>query len=208
MLTKKAYAEAKIEMPYKHFRIPLFPKRYLDNFNDMSFEKTRDFNFIGLIRFHNHIHKNRLWILDFAKQRFTEKSYFRLNSNEDLEAHELLGDFDYTFSYEGNRFVDKYMRLNARRYAFDKDYFGTMCSSEFTLCPVGDQPYSDRFFETIMSKSIPILEKPEHCGLYKEQRDIGYKFYLLGDDYVHRQDWVDYNYDLFLKTHTLYGGSE
>ena len=204
MLTKLAYQQENIEMPYKNFTIPIFPRLYMDNFNDISFEKTRDFNFVGIIRFGCHVHKSRLWILDFAKKHFTDKSYFRLNSNEDLDVHEKLGDFDYTFSYEGSRFVDKYMGLGMKRCAFDKEYFSIMCSSEFTLCPAGDQPNSDRFFEAIMSKSIPILEEQNHCGSNKDQENIGYKFYLLGDDYVYRQDWVNYNYDLFLKTHTLY----
>ena len=207
MLTKRAYAEAGMKKgpEGKCNRIQLFPKWYMDNFNDISFEKTRDFNFIGVININGLVKENRQWVLEFAKEYFTEKSYFRLNSNEDLEVHECLGDFDYTFSYEGKRFVDKYMGLGMRRCAFDKDYFGVMCSSEFTLCPAGDNPRSDRFFESIMSKSIPILEKAEHSGRNQQQRDIGYKFYLLGDDYVYRQDWVDYNYDLFLKTHTLFG---
>ena len=80
-----------------------------------------------------------------------------------------------------------------------------MCNSDFTLCPAGDRPWSLRFFEAIMSKSIPILEKREHSGAIQPQRDLGYKFYLLGDDYVYRQDWVDYNYDVFLKKQTLFG---
>lgn len=207
MLTKRAYAEAGLGLgpAGKRNNIPLYPKYYMDNFKDISFEKTRDFNFIGVVYIKPKIAENRKWVLDFAKQHFTEKSYFRLNSNEDLEQHESLGEFDDTFSYEGKRFVDKYMRLGMKRCAFDKKYFSIMCSSEFTLCPAGDQTHSDRFFEAIMSKSIPILEKEHHCGKNKDQRNIGYKFYLLGDDYVYRQDWVDYNYDLFLKTHILYG---
>ena len=207
MLTKRAYEEAGLGLgpDGKHNNIPLFPKSYMKNFDDISFEKTRDFNFVGLIRFSHGVHVNRLWILDFTKKHFTNKSYFRLNSNEDLEVHEKLGDFDYTFSYEGNRFVDKDMGLGMKRCVFDKEYFSIMCSSQFTLCPAGDQPNSDRFFEAITSKSIPILEEQNHCGSNKDQENIGYKFYLLGDDYVYRQDWVDYNYDLFLKTHILYG---
>lgn len=210
MLTKRAYSEAGLGLgpEGKHNNIPLFPKWYMDNFNDMSFEKIRDFNFIGCININLEVRENRLWVFDFVKQHFTDKSYFRLNSKEDLEVHKELGKFDYTHSYEGKRYVDKLVGLGMKRCKFDKDYFGVMCSSEFTLCPIGDQPYSDRFFEVIMSKSIPILKKKEDCGKNKAQENIGYKFYLLGDDYVYRQDWVDYNYDLFLKTHTLYGGSE
>jgi len=204
-LTQLAYQEAGVKQPIGFVDVPLWPKSFMDNFKDISFEKKHDFNFVGIIRHAEGVHTKRLWILDFAKKHFTDKSYFRLNSNEDMEVHEKLGDFDYTFSYEGKRFVDKYMRLNMKRCAFDKDYYGVMCSSEFTLCPAGDCPDSDRFFETIMSKSIPILEKQEHCGHNKKLENIRYKFYLLGDDYVYRQDWVDYNYDLFLKTHTLYG---
>jgi hypothetical protein len=209
MLTQRAYQEAGMgKGPEGKFNaLPLFPKWYMDNFNDISFDKIRDFNFIGVININQIIKENRQWVIDFAKQHFTEKSYFRLNSNEDLEQHESLGEFDDTFSYEGKRRVDKYMRLGMRRCKWDEDYFGIMCSSEFTLCPAGDSPRSDRFFESIMSKSIPILEKPDHSG-NKWEQTIGYKFYLFGDDFEYRQDWVDYNYDLFLKTHTLFAADK
>jgi len=204
-LTQRAYKEAGIKQPIGTLGVPRWPKSFMDNFKDISFEKTRDFNFIGVVYINPKIAENRKWALDFAKQHFTEKSYFRLNSNEDLEQHESLGEFDDTFSYEGKRFVDKYMGLGMKRCAFDKEYFSIMCSSKFTLCPAGDSPRSDRFFESIMCKSIPILENSDHAGNKWEQK-IEYKFHLLGDDYVYRQDWVDYNYDLFLKTHTLGGG--
>ena len=204
-LTQRAYKEAGVKQPIGIVNVPLWPKSFMDNFKDISFEKTHDFNFIGCINICPIIKENRKWVIPFAKKHFTERSYLRLNSNEDLEVHKKIGDYDHTFSYKKKRFVDKYMNLCMKRCAFDKDYYGVMCSSEFTLCPAGDCPDSDRFFETIMSKSIPILEKQEHCGHNKKLENIGYKFYLLGDDYVYRQDWVDYNYDLFLKTHTLFG---
>lgn len=205
MLTKQAYLEAGLGLgpKGKNNTIPLFSKSYMKNFDNISFEKIRDFNFVGVIYIKPKIRENRQWVLDFAKQKFTDKSYFRLNSNEDIENHDKLGKFDDTFSYKGKRFVDKYMRLGMRRCAFDKEYYSIMCSSKFTLCPAGDQPYSDRFFEAIMSKSIPILEKSKHSGHNNSQRNIGYKFYLLGDEFEYRQDWVNYNYDLFLKTHTI-----
>lgn len=204
-LTQRAYNEAGIRPPSGSIRLPLRPKSFMDNFNDISFDKTIDFNFIGCININEGVKKHRLWVIDFVKEFFTEKSYFRLNSNEDREQHMSLGKFDDTHSYGKKRFVDKYMRLNMKRCRFDKDYYNVMCASEFTLCPRGDENYSDRFFEVIMSKSIPILERREHCGKFRKQRDIGYKFYLLGDDYVYRQDWVDYNYDLFLQKQTLFG---
>ena len=71
MLTKRAYAEAGLGKgpDGKHNNIPLFSKTYMGNFNDISFEKTRDFNFVGLIRHAEGVHTQRLWILDFAKKQ-------------------------------------------------------------------------------------------------------------------------------------------
>lgn len=206
--TLMAYGESHLPLPSGIMTIPVFPKGFLDNFDDMSFEKNIDYNFIGCIYINQGVECNRQWTLEFAKTHFTNDSYFRLNSNEDFEKHEVLGDFDYTFSYEAPRFVEKYLRMNLKRCRFDRDYFDVMCRSKFTLCPTGDEPWSQRFFDAIMSRSIPILEKKEHCGLYPPQRELGYKFYLLGDDYVYRQDWVDYNYDLFLQKQTLFGRDE
>jgi len=37
-------------------------------------------------------------------------------------------------------------------------YFEKMCQSKFILCPAGDEPWSFRFYETLMCKSIPIVE--------------------------------------------------
>tara|TARA_B100001057_G_scaffold498151_1_gene604301 strand:+ start:531 stop:1223 length:693 start_codon:yes stop_codon:yes gene_type:complete len=215
-LTKQAYRESEIDLP-KINLLPKFPKSWLDNFQRINYLSEKyDYNFVGTIYVDPRVEKNRQWVLNFAKENFTKKSYFRLNSEEDFENHTILGEYDFTKNFiptvspywlkkSQKRFIERHNRLNKKRCYFDIDYFNVLCNSNFTLCPAGDRPWSLRFFEVIMSKSIPILEKQEHCGATDEQRNIGYKFYLLGDDYVYRQDWVDYNYDLFLKTHTMHG---
>jgi len=48
-LTQRAYKEAGVKQPIGIVNVPLWPKSFMDNFKDISFEKTYDFNFIGCI---------------------------------------------------------------------------------------------------------------------------------------------------------------
>ncbi len=90
---------------------------------------------------------------------------------------------------------------------YDKHYFKTMKQSQFTLCPRGDSPWSMRFFECILSKSIPILETPSHAGRNFFERRIGYKYFLLSDKHEYREDWVEENFEKFIAHQTLIGAS-
>jgi len=68
----------------------------------------------------------------------------------------------------------------------DEKYFKLMSIARFTLCPNGDFIWTYRFFEAIIFKSIPIVEN--ECDIYK-----GYKFYKKDDNFVYREDWINYN---------------
>ena len=48
-------------------------------------------------------------------------------------------------------------------------YFETMCKSKYCLCPAGDAPWSFRFYEVLMCKSIPIVASWHHTYRTKEE---------------------------------------
>ena len=79
-----------------------------------------------------------------------------------------------------------------------------MCDSKYTLCPAGDAPWSMRFYEAIMSKSIPVLSDNIHAGRNKLEYEIGYNYYLASDKNIeYREDWVEENYNKFIQFQTL-----
>ncbi len=107
--------------------------------------------------------------------------------------YEPLGPYDRTLlnsESEEKRFVPKQTSLRDRTY-FDPGYFGVMAQSQFTLCPRGDEPWSMRFFEAIMCRSIPIVEDPTHNGRNALEREIGYRFYTVDEELEYRPDWVE-----------------
>lgn len=85
------------------------------------------------------------------------------------------------------------------------EYLRAMCRSQFTLCPGGDQPWSYRFFEAIMCKSIPIVENDLSTGRNKVERDIGYRYYKINEKHEFREEFVEENWQLFCAHHLLPG---
>jgi hypothetical protein len=78
----------------------------------------------------------------------------------------------------------------------DEWYFNEMSKAKFVLCPDGDFKWTYRFFESIIFKAIPIIENVSSAY-------YGYKYYKKGDEYVYRQDWVDFNYNKVKEEMTL-----
>lgn len=86
------------------------------------------------------------------------------------------------------------------KHGVDKEYFDIMSRAKFVLCPNGEgidrtrlcpngDPYFSwtyRPFDAMFFRAIPIME--EKLELYKD-----YHYYLPGDDYVYRDDWVEEN---------------
>ncbi|MDF9795218.1 hypothetical protein OKW21_000481 [Catalinimonas alkaloidigena] len=83
---------------------------------------------------------------------------------------------------------------------FDSTYYQLLCNSKFTLCPRGKFLWTYRFYEAIMCKSIPIVDKH-----YEEPSMWGFKYYYYQESSTHlfSQDIVEHNYRLFLQRHTL-----
>ena len=139
----------------------IFSKKYYNDINELNHKKKYDFCFIGSI---NSCYKRRKWVIDFAKKKFTNNSIF-INT-DDNPKWELLGSFDYSKLNLG--FCPKLQpdsQSKKSQYRIVKDnieYFEKMCQSKFVLCPGGDAPWSFRFYEVLMCKSIPIVESWHH----------------------------------------------
>lgn len=81
---------------------------------------------------------------------------------------------------------------------FDDVFFTNMGKSKFTPCPQG-HPYkwTYRFYEAVLSKSIPILTEDDIIDDY-----LKYKFYLHNDDlkYEYSMEMVEHNYNIAMET--------
>jgi Exostosin family len=178
--------------------ILLFPRSFIERSAALPGEKAYDYCFVGSL-YHPATFARRRWILDFARERFSEASYFLVTIHKDR--HASLGVFDYTHQVS-DVFVPRLHPADERAF-FHEHYFEVLRRSCFTLCPAGDAPWSMRFFEAIMCQSIPIVSDRKHAGRNGREREIGYKFYTCGEEHVYRTDWAADNYDRFLRHQTL-----
>ena len=61
-----------------------------------------------------------------------------------------------------------------------------------------------RFYEALMCKCIPIVLKREETYRSREESELDYRYYLASDpEFIYREDWVEHNYALFMRYHTL-----
>lgn len=178
----------------------IFPKRYYEAVAKLSQKKLYDFCFIGAFKVDEETEKNRDWIIEFIKDNFSEDSYLQFTDKETKKNYTAMGDFDLTLNKQG--MVPKETKLIDRN-RFDKNYFSTMCHSKFILCPAGDVFWSMRFFEALMCRCIPVVKSVDETFRSFNESKLGYKYYLTTDDIVYRDDWVEHNYNIFLKRHTL-----
>lgn len=202
LLIQQAYEEEALQCPDIDERVAptklLYPRSFVDAVNEMPGDKTHDYCFMGSL-YRSETYRHRDWILDFAKRRFTDKSYLLLS--EAPREHTRLGSFDHTGN-ERDVFVPKEVPWGERAF-FNPPYFRALRSSQFTLCPAGDRPWSMRFFEAIMCRSIPIISDRQHVGRNELERAIGYRVYLRDDEHTYDEDMVEENYRSFLRHQTL-----
>ncbi len=160
--------------------IALFSKKYYNEICELDHNKIYDFCFIGSISSN---YKRRKWVIDFVKQYFTNNSIF-INTDNDPN-WVLLGLFDYSNKNLG--YCPKNMpdgsskKVQYRVVKENLEYFEPMCKSKYCLCPAGDAPWSFRFYEVLMCKSIPIVESWHHTYRTKEEANINYKYALYQD---------------------------
>ena len=178
----------------------IYPKRFYKTVAKYSKEKDYDYCFIGALCIDKNTLKNRQWILKFISESFTASSYLQFTDSKTKEGYQELGSFDYTLRRKG--LVPKELPRR-RRNSFDKEYFKNLSKSKFTLCPAGDSRWSMRFYESLMCKSIPIVSSKNDTFRTKAESMLDYKYYLASDDHIYREDWIEHNYEIFLKYHTL-----
>jgi len=99
---------------------------------------------------------------------------------------------DWIFKYKGlsNSEIVKstYGRNSNTKYNIDKEYYQKLCNTKFSLCPIGQCPWSYRFFESIMCFAIPVLENKE---------DVNCKDYHClfdGDEHIYDKEKAIENY--------------
>ena len=207
---EEAYKEHDIK-PYKLNYCPpiaIFSKKYYNDINQINnthnYDKKYDYCFIGSI---NSSRKYRQWVIDFATKYFTSNSIF---VNTDTNPNwKLLGDFDKSHLKLG--FAPKEQPGNQSKkvqYRIVQEnlfYFETMCQSKFVLCPAGDAPWSFRFYEVLMCKSIPIVETWHHTYRTKEEAQLNYKYVLYNniEEEIPYDEYINENTKIFEKYHLL-----
>jgi hypothetical protein len=190
-----------------------FARAYYNDINMLNHDKKYDYCFIGSI---NSCYEKRIWIIEFAKKYFTDSSIFvntDTNSNTN-NSWTPLGVFDKSHMKLG--FAPKEQPRNQSRdvqYRVVKDnifYFETMCQSKYVLCPAGDAPWSFRFYETLMCKSVPIVETWHHTYRTKEESEFKYKYVLFNEIDKYRDNLdvynalVDANTEIFEMQHLIH----
>ena len=187
--------------------VAIFAKQYCDDIDTLDHTKKHDFCFIGSI---SSCHHERAWVIDFAKKYFTSNSVFVNTDNNPNWT--LLGEFDvsnkslgYCPKAQGN---NQSRSVQYRVVEENRFYFETMCQSTFVLCPAGDAPWSFRFYETLMCKSVPLVKTWHHTYRTREEATFPYK-YVLADkiaDFLGKpcDDIVEENTKLFQEKHLLH----
>lgn len=203
----QAFLEKRIKKYKQKKDYAIFPESLKKKVDKISKQKTINFLFVGSFVFNIRPKislQNRKWVIGFAKKHFDEASYF-CNTSKGLQLTKgwnKLGNYDKTYSTAVKFFVPKF-HPQKKRNQFDKKYYEKMCASKFSLCPAGDKLWSMRFYESLLCRTIPIVNRKEETYRTEAESKIDYKFYYTTDKLVYREDWVEHNYNLFVKYHTL-----
>lgn len=187
--------------------IALFSTRYYNEINSLDNEKLYDYCFLGSIDSNP---RARQWVIEFAKKHFTSDSVF-INTDQKSD-WKLLGTFDYSdrsTGYKPRSMPDNQSKCVQYRVVQENvDYFKTMRQSKYVLCPAGDAPWSFRFYEVLMCKSIPIVESWHHTYRTRQEADIKYKYVLHQDietelGRLNYDEYVNENTRIFETYHLL-----
>ncbi len=154
-------------------------------------------------------HKKGLCYLDGKEYRLTiPLRYFRVIKDISKEKR-----YEYTFTgkkKEARAWVEEFgddalINFTDKGREIPKDYldiayYRTMCQSRFTLCPVGDFKWTYRFFEAIMCKSIPIVERQ---GI--DPSMDGFVYFLQDErsNHCYSTEVCDDNYRLLVARHSM-----
>lgn len=208
-----------LKFPRSHVEAALYYVRHLSNLH-----RNYDLNFIGRVQSKDpRVVRARQWIVDFAQTYFSNHSHYVDTTAHKYTVYQKLGHWDQSMSVPRAFLPMEFMaRQNEQQCSMakcDPTYYRTLASSRFTLAPAGDKPWSQRFFESIMAGSVPIVLSESHTGRSIAEKRLGYKYFLAseftararafrkvhGSDaplpYCH--DWAKHNLQIFLRHQTL-----
>ena len=100
---------------------------------------------------------------------------------------------NYSNVHESNRGRNKNLK-----YTLDKDYYKSLAQTQFSLSPIGECPWSYRFFESVACGAIPILGDKDVDLFAKD-----YKFFRHSDCKVYDTKDANYNFEILLEKVTL-----
>lgn len=124
------------------------------------------------------------------------------NNNDYFFRGVISNGREWVTEYEGVS-ESFYGRDSKKKYELDIDYYSNMKSAKFSLCPVGDCPWSYRFLEATLSGSIPILGKND------EDIFSGYfNFFRHGEAHNYDARLAQENFEVFRRRHSLRGLSD
>ena len=183
----------------------IFSHKYYNQIKEIKNIKSHDYCWIGSIE--SCWTGHRLWILDFAKKYFTDKSIF---INTDFPSDwVLLGSYDLTHLKCGfNPKLATYNQSKEAQYRKVEEnlfYFQSMRQSIYCLCPRGDSSWSFRFYEVLMCESIPIVNSYHDTYRTVEEAGIDYRYLLIEnikDDFC-IEAYLKHNTEIFKKYHLL-----
>ena len=196
----KAFEEINIPKIGINSEYAIYPASYYKTVESIGVSKVIDFCFIGGVNANRLQKRSREWVFPFVDKYFGEKSY--LNFTDENDKYISKGSFDKTNKVKG--FIPRKAKDTNTAVKIDRQYFKTLKQSQFCLCPAGDAPWSMRFYEALMCKSIPIVHYKWESWKTEKESKLDYKYYLASDpEFMYREDWAQHNYDIFLEYHTI-----
>eukprot|EP00746_Dinoflagellata_sp_MGD_P127302 gnl/MRDRNA2_/MRDRNA2_61914_c0_seq1.p1 gnl/MRDRNA2_/MRDRNA2_61914_c0~~gnl/MRDRNA2_/MRDRNA2_61914_c0_seq1.p1 ORF type:complete len:313 (-),score=63.55 gnl/MRDRNA2_/MRDRNA2_61914_c0_seq1:98-1036(-) len=204
-----------------------FPKSMVDEILKAgeATERTHRYNFAG--RTHGQTKqetKARKWAIDFAKETFSEEKgdiFFVTGSNaswaySQRKGYSPLGPWDKT-STLGSRDMHVHNKTSNPNVRFDATYWDLLLSSEFTLCPGGDDHFSHRAYEAALAGSICVIKSrqadwrpsiPNKVASYVNLERVfnQLKYVTLDEPHVYDKAMADHNREVFIKYMTFIEG--
>lgn len=182
--------------------IPKIPRSYVEAINNLDHTHIHNFMFSGSV-----LHKdlgNRKWLKDFVAKNFNTTDYYR--ATDAGKKYEKIGAYDHSDDKTGYRPKDH----GVLTFEYDSSYWKAMTQSNFVVCPGGDAPWSYRFYETFVTKAIPVINsrdtdwKPRITT--SEIDKIGYEYKTTKDDLKYDAAMAERNYAKFMKYQTWIEG--
>eukprot|EP00746_Dinoflagellata_sp_MGD_P166667 gnl/MRDRNA2_/MRDRNA2_96726_c0_seq1.p1 gnl/MRDRNA2_/MRDRNA2_96726_c0~~gnl/MRDRNA2_/MRDRNA2_96726_c0_seq1.p1 ORF type:complete len:284 (-),score=53.03 gnl/MRDRNA2_/MRDRNA2_96726_c0_seq1:26-877(-) len=195
------------------------PKSLVDEIIQMknTSQRTHRYNFVGRMAGATEREvKARQWAVDFAKTKFSEEQGDVFITTATKGEWTPLGTWDKT-STLGDRKSHVHKKTQNADVTYDHTYWNLLATSQFTLCPGGDDHFSFRAYEAILAGSICVVKDyesdwrpsiPTNSPAMKNLERVFKLFKYVEKDQEHKYDqsMVDHNLGVFIKYLTYLEG--